>query len=269
MLPLAGGVAVVTGAASGIGAALAVALAGRGCHLALVDRDVAGLAAVAANCAGVTVSTHVVDLADRDAILALPDAVVAAHGKVTILFNNAGVALGGQFNQISLDDFAWVIDINLYGVVRTTHAFLPILRAQNAAQIVNVSSIFGIVGQVGQTAYCASKFAVRGFSEALRAELVATGIGVTVVHPGGVATAIARSARRGHGMQNSPDEDAALTARMQRSLKMPPPRAAAIILRAIERRQRRVLVGRDARIMAVIQWLFPVRYQTILARLSR
>jgi short-subunit dehydrogenase len=269
LFPLKGGVAVVTGAASGIGAALSAALAVRGCNLALADRDPAGLAATAAACVGVTVSTHVLDIADRDAILALPDAVLAAHGRVTILVNNAGVALGGQFAQLSLDDFAWVIDINLWGVVRTTHAFLPILRAQPTAQIVNLSSIFGIIAPAGQTAYSASKFAVRGFSEALRAELATTGVGVTIVHPGGVATSIARSARRGQGVQISPDEEAAMQDRMKRFLKMPPPEAAAIILNGIERRQKRVLVGRDARMMALVQWLFPVGYHKVLALLAK
>ena len=269
LFPLKGGVAVVTGAASGIGAALSAALAARGCHLALVDRDAAGLGTTAATCQGVTVSTHVLDIAGRDAIAALPEAVLAAHGKVTILVNNAGVALGGQFSQISLDDFAWVMDINLWGVVRTTHAFLPILRTQPTAQIVNLSSIFGIIAPAGQTAYSASKFAVRGFSESLRAELATTGVGVTVVHPGGVATAIARSARRGQGVQISPDEEAAMQDRMKRFLKMPPPQAAAIILDAIERRKKRVLVGRDSKMMALVQWLFPVGYHRVLAWMAK
>ena len=269
LFPLAGGVAVVTGAASGIGAALSAALAARGCHLALVDRDPVGLASTAANCRGVAVSTHHVDIADRDAIAALPDAVLGAHGRVTILINNAGVALGGQFSHISLDDFAWVMDINLWGVVRMTHAFLPMLRTQPVAQIVNLSSIFGIIAPAGQTAYCASKFAVRGFSESLRAELATTGIGVTVVHPGGVATAIARSARRGQGVQISPDEEAAMQDRMKRFLKMPPPAAAAMIMDGIERRRKRVLVGRDAKMMAFVQWLFPVRYHRVLAWMAK
>ena len=269
LFPLKGGVAVVTGAASGIGAALSAALAARGCNLALVDRDLSGLATTAANCKAVSVSTHRLDIADREAVAALPDAVLAAHGKVTILVNNAGVALGGQFSQISLDDFAWVMDINLWGVVRTTHAFLPALRAQPTAQIVNLSSIFGIIAPAGQTAYSASKFAVRGFSESLRAELATTGVGVSVVHPGGVATAIARSARRGQGVQVSPDEEAATQDRMKRFLKMPPPEAAAIILDAIERRKKRVLVGRDAKMIALVQWLFPVGYHRVLAWIAK
>lgn len=269
MFPLAGAVAVVTGAASGIGAALAEALAARGCQLALVDRDPIGLAATEARCRAVTVSTHVLDIADRDAILALPAAVRAVHGTVSILVNNAGVALGGQFAQLSLDDFAWLIEINLWGVVRMTHAFLPDLMAAPAAQIVNLSSIFGIVAPAGQTAYAASKFAVRGFSESLRAELAETNIGVTVVHPGGVATAIARNARIGHKVQRDPATEATAAARVERMLRLPPSEAAARILRAIEYREKRVLVGRDAKIVAFVQWLFPVKYHRILAKLQR
>ena len=267
--PLAGAVAVVTGAASGIGAALSEALAARGCHLALVDRDGVGLAATAARCGSVTVSTHVLDIADRDAIAALPEAVLAVHGRVSLLVNNAGVALGGQFSQLSLDDFAWLIDINLWGVVRMTHAFLPLLSAQKMAQIVNLSSIFGIVAPAGQTAYSASKFAVRGFSESLRAELDGTGIGVTVIHPGGVATAIARNARMGQKVQQDPATQASATQRVERMLRLPPSEAAARILRGIERREKRVLVGRDAKIVAFIQWLFPVSYHRILQRITR
>ncbi len=269
MVPLAGAVAVVTGAASGIGAALAEALAARGCHLALVDRDAVGLAATAGLCGAVTVSTHVLDIADRAAIAALPDAVLAVHGRVSVLVNNAGVALGGQFSQLSLDDFAWLIDINFWGVVRMTHAFLPILSAQPVAQIVNLSSLFGIVAPAGQTAYAASKFAVRGFSESLRAELAETGVGVTVIHPGGVATAIARNARMGQFVQQDPETRASASARMDRLLRLPPAAAAARIVQAITRRERRVLVGRDAKVIAFIQWLFPVSYHRVLQMLTR
>ena len=267
--PLVGSVAVITGAASGIGAALAAALAARGCHLALVDRDAAGLAATSIRCSSVTVSTHVLDISDRDSIIALPEAVLAVHGKVDILVNNAGVALGGQFSQLSLDDFAWLIEINFWGVVRMTHAFLPILLAQPTAQIVNLSSIFGIIAPAGQTAYSASKFAVRGFSESLSAELATSNVGVTVVHPGGVATAIASNARIGHKVQMDPADAEAQRVRLARMLRLPPADAAARILRGIEHRQKRVLVGRDARMVALIQRLFPVSYHRVLQFLTR
>ena len=170
---LRGGVVVLTGAASGIGAALAANLARRGMHLALVDLNAAGLEATAAQAraAGVTVSTHAMDVADHAAVAALPAAVLAQHGRVTALVNNAGVALGGLFEQVDAGDFDWLMDINFGATVRLTRAFLPVLAREGAAQLVNVSSIFGIIAPPGQTAYAASKFAVRGFSESLRHEL--------------------------------------------------------------------------------------------------
>ncbi|TXM88765.1 SDR family NAD(P)-dependent oxidoreductase, partial [Methylobacterium sp. WL116] len=189
--------ALITGAASGIGRALAVGLAARGCNLALADRNVAGLEEterlIATN--RVRISRHPLDVADRDAIAALPAAVEAAHGGLDVLINNAGVALGGTFEDVTEADFEWLFEINFWGVVRMTRAFLPLLRAQPEARIVNLSSLYGLIAPPGQTAYSASKFAVRGFSQALRHELAGTAIGVTVVHPGGVATSVADSAR--------------------------------------------------------------------------
>ena len=167
---LRGGVAVITGAGSGIGAALANELARRGMHLALVDLNAAGLEATAAQsrAAGVTVSTHAMDVADHAAVAALPAAVLDKHGRVSALVNNAGVALGGLFDQVDAEDFDWLMAINFGATVRLTRAFLPVLARESAAQLVNVSSIFGIIAPPGQTAYSASKFAVRGFSESLR-----------------------------------------------------------------------------------------------------
>lgn len=267
--PLRGGVAVITGAASGIGAALAGALAARGCNLALADVNAAGLKDVAASARrrGVTVSEHRLDVADEGAVAAFPDAVLAEHGRVNVLVNNAGVALGGTFAQVSAADFEWLFSINFWGTVRMTRAFLPVLQREKAAQLVNLSSIFGIVAPPGQAAYAASKFAVRGFSEALRHELEAEGspVGVTVVHPGGVRTAIATSSRRS-GMSNA--ESVAQAEIWKRFLRLSPDAAAERIARAIERRERRVLVGRDARRIAAIQRLFPVRYWGVLARSS-
>ncbi|WP_229507616.1 SDR family oxidoreductase [Massilia sp. Dwa41.01b] len=190
-------VALVTGAGSGIGRATAVALARRGCHLALCDIDAAGLeeSAWMLGTRGVRVTTHVLDVADREAVRALPPAIHAAHKRLDVLVNNAGVATGGSFEQVSEADFDWLMEINFGGVVRMTRAFLPLLRASDEARIVNVSSIYGIVSPPGQVAYSSSKFAVRGFSNALRHELEGSTVGVSVVHPGGVTTAIARSAR--------------------------------------------------------------------------
>lgn len=265
MMPLQDGVAVVTGAASGIGAALAEALAARGCALALADVEATGLRDVAARArrAGVTVSEHCLDVADNDAVAALPDAVLAEHGRVSVLVNNAGVALGGRFEQVSAEDFDWLVSINFGGVVRLTRAFLPLLRREPAAQLVNLSSVFGIIAPPGQTAYAASKFAVRGFSEALRHELDGSSVGVTVVHPGGVRTAIAANARR-TGLSNAETEAQAKT--WARFLRLDPRDAAGRIVRGIERREKRVLVGRDAERIALVQRLFPVEYWRVLQR---
>jgi len=266
-MKLRGRVAVVSGAASGIGRGIALALARRGCDLALVDIDGAGLAATAAQAEtlGVRTSRHVVDVADRVAVAALPAALRAAHGRVDVLVNNAGVALGGTFEQVSEADFDWLMAINFDAVVRMTRAFLPLLRASDDARIVNVSSVYGIVSPPGQSAYSASKFAVRGFSNALRHELEGTRIGVTVAHPGGVATAIARSARAPAGV---PAEEIALRrAASEKMLRMAPERAGEIIVRAVERRRARVLVGGDAVVVALIERLAPVRYWRLLGRL--
>ncbi len=268
MMPLRGGVAVITGAASGIGAALADVLAGRGCALALADLDAAGLrdAAARARGAGVAVSEHRLDVADPEAVAALPDAVLAEHGRVSVLVNNAGVALGGRFEQVSPEDFDWLISINFGGVVRMTRAFLPLLRREPAAQLVNLSSVFGIVAPPGQTAYAASKFAVRGFSEALRHELDGSTTGVTVVHPGGVRTAIAANARRA-GLSNAETEAQANV--WATFLRLDPRDAAERIVRGIERREKRVLVGRDAQRITLIQRMFPVEYWRLLQRSMR
>ena len=264
---LRGGVVVLTGAASGIGAALAANLARRGMHLALVDLNPAGLEATAAQAraAGVTVSTHVLDVADA-AVAALPAEVLARHGRVTALVNNAGVALGGMFEQVAAEDFDWLMDINFGATVRLTRAFLPVLAREDAAQLVNVSSIFGIIAPPGQTAYAASKFAVRGFSESLRHELEMSGspVGVTVVHPGGVRTAISENARLAKGLDSA--EVARERANWRSLLALDPARAAEIIAEAIERRAPRVLVGNDAKGAALVQRLFPVTYWKHVAR---
>lgn len=263
-----GRVAVITGAAGGIGAALAQALAARGCHLALADRNAAGLEqqAAAARAKGVTVSTTVVDLADPASVPRILEAVQAAHGRASILVNNAGVALGGRFDQVAAEDFDWLMRINFHAVVDMTRAFLPLLRAEPAAQIVNISSIFGIIAPPGQSAYSAAKFAVRGFSESLRHELEAQGssVGMTLVHPGGVNTGIADAARLPRG--SDADGVAARLALAKRALVMPPEQAAARIIQAIERREPRILVGRDAVGAALMQRLFPVGYWKRIAR---
>jgi len=237
-------------------------------HLALVDLNPAGLEATAAQAraAGVTVSTHVLDVADHAAVAALPAAVLARHGRVTALVNNAGVALGGMFEQVGAEDFDWLMDINFGATVRLTRAFLPVLAREDAAQLVNVSSIFGIIAPPGQTAYAASKFAVRGFSESLRHELETSGspVGVTIVHPGGVRTAISENARLAKGLDSA--EVARERANWRSLLALDPAKAAEIIAAAMARRAPRVLVGNDARGAALVQRLFPVTYWKHVAR---
>jgi NAD(P)-dependent dehydrogenase (short-subunit alcohol dehydrogenase family) len=257
-------VAVITGAGSGIGRATALSLARRGCHLALADINEAALAQAQAQAsiAGVRVSVHRLDVAGREAVAALPAEILKTHGRVDLLVNNAGVALGGTFDQVSEADFDWLMEINFHGVVRMTRAFLPLLRASDDARIVNVSSVFGLISPPGQCAYAASKFAVRGFSNALRLELAGTRVGVSVVHPGGVATAIARNARVAQGVPA--DEMRRRLALAETALRLPPEKAGEIIVRGVEQRRPRILVGRDAAIISLIERLVPVNYWRVL-----
>ena len=268
---LAGRTAVVTGAASGIGRGLAVVLARRGCHLALADVHAGTLAetsalARAASATGepVRISQHQLDVADAAAVAAMPAAVRVAHPSVDLLFNNAGVSLGGTFEQVSAEDFDWLMAINFGGVVRMTRAFLPLLHQSDDARIVNLSSIFGIIAPAGQTAYAASKFAVRGFSNALRHELAGTTVGVSVIHPGGVATNIAKSAR--FSTQWSAAEKSQALANAAKALRMPPEEAAARIVRGVERRRARIVVGADAKLLTLLERIAPVRYWSLLSR---
>jgi len=264
LLQLKGRTAVVTGAAGGIGRAIAASLAHRGCHLALADIDDAALARAASEIAapGLRITTHHLDVSDRNAVAAFPQAVTAKHPGVDILVNNAGVALGGTFEQVSEEDFEWLFGINFWGVVWMIRAFLPLLHASEEARIVNLSSIFGIIAPPGNTAYVASKFAVRGFSESLRHELARTKIGVTVVHPGGIATSIAKNARM--PKTNTPDEDEAKRKSFQAFLKTPPEMAGETIVTGIESRKARVLIGGDAKRIALIERLMPVSYWNLI-----
>jgi short-subunit dehydrogenase len=264
--PIRGGVAVITGAASGIGAALAASLAGRGMHVALADRNATGLAATAskARASGVTVTEHVLDVTDAEALAAFPEDVLRAHGRVTLLVNNAGVALIGKFDQVSMADFEWLMNINFWAPVRLTRAFMFALQREPAAHIVNISSIFGIIGPPGNVPYAASKFAIRGFSEALRHELEGSNVTLTVVHPGGIRTAIADSARLSQGID--PEEARTATAEFNKLLKTTPEDAAEQIARAVEKRRGRLLIGGDARMLDRIQRIFPTTYWRRIAR---
>jgi short-subunit dehydrogenase len=270
MTAIKGAAAVVTGAASGIGLALALELAARGADLALADRDEAGLQAVAAEIgrdAKRKVTAHRVDVGEPGQIADFAQAATSAHPALNILINNAGVALLGQFSEIDQAQMDWLFNINFWGVVHSTRAFLPHLARKPEAHIANLSSIFGIIAPPGQTAYCAAKFAVRGFSESLRHELQMAGspIRLSVVHPGGIATNIARNSRTGSGVTDNALRAQSIE-RFDRMAKTTPAAAARRIIEGIEKNQPRILIGNDARIVDLLQRLRPATYFAPLAR---
>ena len=250
--------AVVTGAASGMGEQIAYLLAERGTHLALVDRDGDRLAGVAENIAarhpGISQTTEVADLSDPAQISGLNEAL--RRERVDLLVNNAGVALGGRFADVSEEEFDWVMQINFRAPVALTRGLLPVMP--EGAHIVNVSSLFGLVAPPGQTAYSASKFALRGFSEALRRELRPAGIGVTTIHPGGIRTRIAETARAAAGA--SEDEVQAGKAAFAKMLTYPADRAAAEIVSGVANRKGRVVIAPEAVVLDVIARIAPVEH---------
>lgn len=267
-----GGAAAITGAASGIGRALAIELASRGCDLALADRDEPGLKSLAAqigqgNDKARKISVHRVDVSEASDIAQFARDATAVHPALSILINNAGVALMGTFEEIDQAQMDWLFDINFWGVVHGTRAFLPHLKTQPQAHIVNVSSIFGIIAPSGQSAYAAAKFAVRGFSESVRHELAVAGSPVTlsVVHPGGVATSIARSSRTGVGVTDNARR-AQMIDRFETAARTTPKDAALRIIRGIERNEPRILIGNDARFMDILQRFRPGTYWAPLQR---
>ncbi|MGY3450231.1 SDR family NAD(P)-dependent oxidoreductase [Bradyrhizobium sp. USDA 4353] len=261
--------AAITGAASGIGRALALELGARGCDLALADRDEAGLASVAAELAprGRKITTHRLDVSAPGAIAQFAADATAAHPSLNIVVNNAGVALFGAFHEIDQAEIEWLFNINFWGVVHGTRAFLPHLAQKPEAHIVNLSSIFGIIAPPGQSAYAAAKFAVRGFSESLRHELAMANspVKLSVVHPGGVATAIARNARAGVGMTDNARRVQSIE-RFERLAKTSPRDAALRIIQGIERNEPRILIGGDARFMDLLQRFMPATYWKVLAK---
>jgi short-subunit dehydrogenase len=268
-----GTAAAVTGAASGIGRALALELAARGCDLALADLDDAGLQSVAKDITSTharTVTTRRLDVADLQQVEEFAQAAIADFPNLSLLINNAGVALLGQFEEFDHAQMAWVMGINFWGTVYGTRAFLPHLRGRPQAHIVNLSSIFGIIGPPGQSAYCASKFAVRGFSESLRHELAMdnSSVRLSVVHPGGVATNIARRARPGVRLRDAVNAEE-IGDRFEKVARTSPAAAALQIIRGIERNEPRILIGMDAKFMDKIQRLMPATYWSLMAGLFK
>jgi NADP-dependent 3-hydroxy acid dehydrogenase YdfG len=262
-------VVVITGAGSGIGRALALNAATKGALLALSDVNEVGLAEtvdLVKNVGAREVRSDRLDVADRAAMAAYATEVAEHFGRVNVVFNNAGVALAGHFEEIEYTDFDWIVGINFWGVVQGTKEFLPHLIASGDGHVVNISSLFGLISIPGQSAYNATKYAVRGFSEALREEMLISGhpVGVTVVHPGGIKTAIARNARV------TASEDKAATASLfdKKLATMSPDRAAVIIIDGMLVGKARVLVGLDAHVLHHVAKLLGSRYQDVVARVS-
>ena len=263
MKDLAGKTAVITGAASGIGRALALGLAQQGCNLALADINQSGLEQTekqVAPYAG-SVSLHHCDVSKREALQHLHNAVLQSHNSVQLLINNAGVDVDGRFDEITDEDLDWILSINLWGVVHGCRAFLPTLKEQDEAHIVNISSLFGIIGVPGHAAYSTSKFAVRGLSEALSNELSQTNVNVTCVHPGGIQTDIVRNSR----MLNE-NERQARVASFDRVARVSADTAASRIIRAIQRNQTRLRICPETYLLDFLKRLLPNATNRIVQR---
>lgn len=263
-------VAVITGAGSGIGRALALRFAQEkisGIAIADVNEQCLEETFALVENLGVSVSKHIVDVSKLEQIQRLADEVVAKFGRATHLVNNAGVGLIGSFEQISLQDFEWLMSINFWGVVYGCKVFLPILQKENSAHIVNISSVFGMIAPPNQTAYCAAKFAVRGFTESLRHELEDTNIKVSCVHPGGIQTNIAKSSRIG---ENAPESHKQISSDFFDEVAMTTPETAAnVIMKGIKNENVRILIGKDAHAISYVHRLFPKKYVKVLEFLSR
>jgi NAD(P)-dependent dehydrogenase (short-subunit alcohol dehydrogenase family) len=266
MKTLDGKVVVITGAGSGIGRALALDAAAKGAVLALSDWDEVGLVETAQQVqrtAHREVRTDKLDVRDRDAMKAYAASVAEEFGRVNVIVNNAGVALHGDFEEVSYEDFEWVMDVDFWGVMQGTKEFLPHLIASGDGHVVNVSSLFGLIGMPGQTAYNAAKFAVRGLTEALRQEMLVAGhpVQVTAVHPGGIKTGIARNARA-----TASHDQATVAKHFDTKLaRMTPERAAEIIIDGVLANKPRVIVGGDAKALDWMQRVLGARYQRVIA----
>jgi short-subunit dehydrogenase len=274
-------VAAITGAGSGMGRSLAIQLAREGCHLSLADRNAASLvetaklaqvAALQTEGAPLHVTTCTLDVADRAAMFDWAAQTAGEHGRVNLVFNNAGVALSSTVDGMDYADLEWIVGINFWGVVHGTKAFLPYLKASGEGHIVNTSSVFGLFAQPGMSGYNATKFAVRGFTEALRQELdlMKCGVSATCVHPGGIRTGIAQSSRIASNMvgfmieseQQGKDD-------FEKFFITSADEAASQILAGVRRNKRRVLIGRDARAADWLARTLPAAYQALVVIQTR
>ncbi len=280
MEQFSGKVAAITGAGSGIGRGLALELAAEGCHLALSDVDDAGLAETVAMVAqatgdrgsvraGVKVSSARVDVVDREAVDAWAAAIVDEFGQVNLIFNNAGVALSANVSVMTYESFRWLMDINFWGVVHGTLAFLPHLRASGDGHVVNISSVFGLLGIPTQSAYNSAKFAVRGFTDALRTELdiEQCGVSATTIHPGGIRTNIARNARFEFAEHEEAVDAEQAAVDFERITRTTPEKAARLILGAVRKNKRRALIGPDAHLFDAAARISPRASQWALGKL--
>jgi len=260
---------VITGAGSGIGRALAQRLSGAGCPVAIADIDERGLQETVASLNG-PVLARVMDVRDAAAQLSFADEVRDwLTAPLAAVFNNAGVAVTSSVLDAVPEDDDWLWEINFHGVVNGTRAFLPLLAAQDAGVIVNTSSVFGLLGMPYQSAYCASKFAVRGFTDALRQELRGTGVHAVNVHPGGITTNIARNARVRKDPEGRGRTHEQMAAEFEAITMTSPQKAAEVIHRGVERGDSRILIGIDARLFDVLSRIAPTRYFDVLAVVQR
>ena len=257
-----GKVAVITGAASGIGKTLALKLAEQGCNLALADRDMEGLIAVRTKIMEFDVKciAEDFDVSNKEAFISFAENVNSEFSGVDMLFNNAGVTLIDSVKDQSFEDFHWIMNINFWGVVYGSHAFLPFLQKSPQAHLVNVSSVFGLLSLPGQSAYNSSKFAVRGFTEALKMEMAGTNVSVHCVHPGGIKTNISNNAKvTSKSISKSQNVE-----NFNKLAKTTPEEAADVILQGLVKNKRRILIGKDAKLLDRIARWFPATYEKVL-----
>ena len=262
MKELKGKVVALTGAGSGIGRGVAMAMMRQGATLAIADINEVGLNETAAMIAeaGGKVSATILDVSNSADISQWASNIISQHGQADVVINNAGVTLAATGSDQSHDDLAWVMDVNFWGVVHGTRAFLPHFLERNSGHIVNISSIFGLFGVAGQSAYCASKFAVRGYSDSIRVELDKSNVNMTVVHPGGIRTNIVNSVRFRLQGDEAPSKGEFIAKANKLLARTEPDDAGEQIVKAIQRNKARLLIGRDAKYIDIMQRLMPARF---------